>query len=118
MRSVSPGSPLTLGEGVTCPLPGPCLPLSSRSSSRSVATAALPDVSITLHHAPAQSPSAPPPSSGDTQPLTVPCFRLTSPTQTLCPAAQNGTLVPGHPWPSPFAHPLPSAGSRVPLSSW
>lgn len=79
MQSVSPGSPLTLGEGVTCPLPGLCLPLSSRSSSHSVATAALPDVSITLHHAPAQSPSAPPPSSGGTWPLTVPCFRLTSP---------------------------------------
>lgn len=117
MRSVLPGPPLTLGKGVSCPLPGPTslsspvqLPLCGHScrpqcrhTSASCSCSEAFSTSACLRRHPAPH---------------CPAFPPRFPTRALCQAAQSGTLVPGHAWPSAFARPLPSAASRVPFSSW
>lgn len=118
MRSALPGPPLTLGEGVSCPLPGLHLPPSSpvqlplcghsccpkcQHTSASCSCSESFSTSACLRRHPAPY---------------CPVFPPRFAARALCPAAQSGTLVPGHAWPSAFARPLPSAASRVPLPSW
>lgn len=118
MRSALSGPALTLGEGVSCPLPGLHLHLSSPVQLPLCGHSCCPKCQHTFASC-SCSESFSTSACLRRQPAPhCPVFPPRFPAQAFCPAAQSGTLVPGHAWPFAFARPLPSASSCVPFSSW